>query len=172
MSNILIVAAMAVALSSTPIFAQDAGLELPRHKRAIGVVVGLTQFDLSGTGNTLLVGARAETELQPWLIGEAALGVFRPEEQFLARATYFTPELQLQLQLPTFNVRPYIGVGLGYFLAASKRASQATASTAGGLRITVPGAPMDLRAELRVRGIGRNFSGSTAEWTAGASYRF
>ena len=89
MSNILIVAAMAVALSSTPIFAQDAGLELPRHKRAIGVVVGLTQFDLSGTGNTLLVGARAETELQPWLIGEAALGVFRPEEQFLARATYF-----------------------------------------------------------------------------------
>ena len=123
MSTHIVRAMTLVLLGAAPLSAQGPSETLPRLRHGVGAVIGVSQFDLSGTGNTLFVGARAETELQRWLIGEAALGVFRPEEQFLTRATYFSPELQLQLQLPTYNVRPYIGAGVGYWFAASKRAS-------------------------------------------------
>ena len=45
-----------------------------------------------------------------------------------------------------------------------------TFSVAAGLRIPVQ--RVDLRGELRVRRVGRQFSGVTADWTFGAAYRF
>ena len=46
------------------------------------------------------------------------------------------------------------------------------ASASGGLRFAIPDSRVELRTELRVRGIGESFSGAAAEWTIGGAYRF
>ncbi|MES3034065.1 MAG: hypothetical protein V4813_08710 [Gemmatimonadota bacterium] len=127
----------------------------------------MTQFDLSGTGNALIISARADVALQRWLLAEGAVSAFRPDEQFGQRRTYVVPEAQLQLQIPFGTLRPYLGLGAGYVFASGRQ--QVTASTAAGLRVRV--AAVDLRGELRVRGFGSEFSGAAAEWTFGAAYR-
>lgn len=144
----------------------------PRPRYAAGVVAGASQFDLSGTGTTALVGARVEAELRRWLVAEGALGLSRPAEQLGPRSTYTIPEAQLQLQLPGRAFRPYLGAGVGYVVGGHGLEARGTVSGAGGLRVAVPGTRVDARGELRVRGVGRSFTGSTAEWTLGTGYRF
>jgi hypothetical protein len=163
------------ALAAAPVGAQQASgaptlRERPRYAAAL--LAGVSQFDLSGTGTTGIVGARVEAEVRRWLVAEGALGFFRPVEQFGGRSRYTIPEAQLQVQFPGRAVRPYLGAGGGYVFASGGRGTQGTASGAAGLRLALPGAPIDARGELRVRGIGRSFTGSTAEWTLGLGYRF
>ncbi len=145
---------------------------LMRSRYAAGIVAGASQFDLSGTGTTALVGARIEAEVRRWLVAEGALGFFRPNEQIGGRSLYTVPEAQLQIQFPGRLMRPYVGAGGGYVVGSGGRRTRGTASGSGGLRFAVPGSALDVRAELRVRGIGRVFSGSTAEWTFGLGRRF
>ena len=111
--------ACGLALATRPAYAQSVPepLPVPHYRHAAGLVAGVSQFDLSGTGTTALVGARLETELQRWLVAEGALGYFRPQEQFPERSTYAIPEVQLQVQYPGRVVRPYLGVGGGYVFA-------------------------------------------------------
>lgn len=45
-----------------------------------------------------------------------------------------------------------------------------TFSAAGGLRAWIT-ERLGARAELRLRGVGRRFTGSAAEWTLGAAWR-
>ena len=137
---------------------------------AAGLVAGATQFDLSGTGTTAIVGARIEDVLNRWFVAEGAFGFFSPTEQFGSRRWYGIPEAQMQLQFPLGAVRPYLGVGGGW--VTSSRGTRGTASGSGGLRAQLPGTNLDARAELRVRGIGRSFGAATAEWTLGLSHRF
>lgn len=159
--------AIASLLSVTTV----AQAQRPPQRFAIGAVAGATQYDLSGTGTTAVVGLRAEHQLQRWLVGEVALGLFRITPQFGGSSlTYTIPEAQLQLQLPLGIVRPYLGAGGGWVLV--RGGETGTASGAIGTRVLVPGTGLDTRAELRVRGIGSSFSGATAEWTVGLAYRF
>ena len=143
-----------------------------RLRYAGSVLAGASQFDLSGTGTTALVSARLEAEVRRWLVAEAALNIFRPDEQFSRQVRYTVPEVQLQVQVPGRVVRPYLGAGGGFVFAGDCQRRRGTASGAAGLRVALPGGRLDARGELRARGIGRYFSGSTAEWTAGIGYRF
>ena len=161
-----------LAFPASPAAAQHAPADLGRPRYAVGVVAGASQFDLSGTGTAGLLGARVEAELRRWLVAEGAVGFFRPGEQFGGRASYAIPEAQLQVQFPGRVVRPYLGAGGGYVFASGGGDAEGTASGAGGLRVALPGAGLDARGELRVRGIGQSFAGSTAEWTLGVGYRF
>ncbi len=136
------------------------------------LVAGVSQYDLSGTGTTAVLGMRLDAELRRWLVAEAALGFFRPEEQVGERTRYTLPEAQLQVQWPGRVVRPYLGAGGGYLLADGARGGRGTASAAGGARIALPGPRFDARGELRVRGVGSGFSGAAAEWVVGLGYRF
>jgi hypothetical protein len=140
------------------------------HSAAL--VAGASQFDLSGTGTTGIVGARFENDIRRWLAVEAAVGFMRPEEQFGSRTLYTIPEGQLQLQFPGRTVRPYLGAGGGYVFASGGRGSRGTASGSTGFRVALPGNVFDARAELRVRGIGETFGGAAAEWTLGVGRRF
>jgi hypothetical protein len=82
------------------------------------------------------------------------------------------PEAQLQFQLFPMFVRPYVGVGAGYFRAITgpdPHRNDVTLSASAGIRVGLPGLPFGLRTEVRVRGIGSGFSGNTAEWTLGVS---
>jgi len=167
----LVLALLVVGAASTAL-AQDGrpSQAPPRPRYAAALVAGASQFDLSGTGTTPVVGARVEAEVTSWLIAEGALGVIRPTEQFSRPALFTIPEAQLQVQWRAHGVRPYLGAGGGWVIASG--GSTGTLSGAGGVRVAVPKTRIDARGELRVRGIGASFTASTAEWTLGAAYRF
>ena len=164
---VCLAAALPAAAQTTP---PSPNAVRPRY--AASLLAGVSQFDLSGTGTAPLLSARFEAEMRRWLVAEAALGTFRPEEQFGGRSRYTVPEVQLQVQVPGRVFRPYLGAGGGFVFRGDGRPRRGTASGAGGLRVALPGGRVDGRGELRVRGIGRSFGASTADWTAGVGYRF
>ena len=143
-----------------------------RAERSVALVGGVSQFDLSGTGTTGVIGLRGELSAKRWCVLEAGLMAFRPNEQFGEQLTYVIPEVQVQVQVPSRIVRPYLGLGVGSLIASGDRDARRAVSAAGGVRIQIPETRLDVRAELRVRGIGEFFSGAIAEWTLGSGYQF
>jgi len=163
--------ALLLVAAATPALAQSGAVARP----SLSVAAGVSQFDLSGTGTAPVVSARVDYPLGRALIAEGGVAVARPDQQLGARTTLVVPEVGLQLQYPA-RLAPYVGVGTGAaidFRGSENGGTDAdlTLSGAAGVRAWVTDR-MGLRGELRVRGIGRNFAGSTAEWTAGAAIRF
>ena len=160
---------LSLVLASSPLVAQDTAA---RPRFTAGLAVGAAQFDLSGTGTTPFARAHLDVRMAApsWLLLQGAVGVLRPEEQSGVKRRHLIPEAQLQAEMSVWNVRPYLGVGGGWVVPSGGRTT-GTASGAGGVRFDL-GTRLDGSAELRVRGIGRGFSGSIAEWTVGAAYRF
>ena len=166
--NILLLGTGLAALAAFPAFAQAPQWQ---SKYSAEVVGGVSQFDLSGTGTATIFGAQATARLNRAVLLQGGLRTFRPEEG-VGKNRYYIPEAQLQFQIPASTVRPFIGLGGGYFVGTEGRPTRGTASAAGGLRVVLPDYPLDVSGELRVRGIGSNFGGATAEWTLGLGYRF
>ncbi|HEY9450997.1 MAG TPA: outer membrane beta-barrel protein [Gemmatimonadaceae bacterium] len=142
---------------------------------AVSLSAGVSQFDLSGTGSMGVVAARGELPILPALLLEGGVTLARPEQQFSDRSTLVMPEIQLQLQLPR-RVAPYLGIGTGFATdVASERYggtnSEVTFAESAGLRAAIT-RQVGLRVELRIREFGEAFSGTTADWTLGAAWRF
>jgi len=136
-----------------------------------GIAGGVSHFDLSGTGSSPTAALRLDLPLLP-MIAEGSLTAIRPLEQNGVRRTYIIPEAQLQFQLFPMFVRPYVGVGAGYFRAISgpdPRRNDVALSASAGIRLGLPTLPFQLRTEFRVRGIGSGFSSNISEWTIGIS---
>jgi hypothetical protein len=158
-----------LSLSAAAMAARPAHAQLPIPSFA--VVGGVSHFDLSGTGTTAIGAVRVDIPLL-MLVAEGSFGVMRPTEDVGTR-TYIIPEAQLQYQLFPLLVRPYIGVGGGWFRAVSgadPHRNDLTLSASAGVRFSIPLLPLGLRAEARVRGIGSGFGGSATELTLGASF--
>jgi hypothetical protein len=153
---------------------------------AVSVSAGAFQYDLSGTGTSPMLAVRAELPLSRFFLVEGGVAAARPLQQFAftsttclrcTRTTFVAPELQLQVQAPLGGgrVAPYLGLGGGAALdlrgaAYGGNYNTYTASGATGLRYWLSD-NFGLRGELRVRGIGKTFGGSTAEWTLGTSWK-
>ena len=144
---------------------------------AVSLSAGAFQYDLSGTGTAPMLAARAELPLSRFFFVEGGVAVARPAQQFGATTTFLAPELQLQVQAPLAGgrVAPYLGLGGGGALdlrgaAYGGNYNTYTASGAAGLRCWLSD-NFGLRGELRVRGIGKTFGGSAAEWTLGTSWK-
>jgi hypothetical protein len=138
---------------------------------SVSIVGGVTQWDLSGTGTSPIGAVRLNIPLL-FIVGEGSLAVFRAKESG-GTSTYIIPEAQIQWELFPLLVKPYLGIGGGYFKAISgptPHSNTFTGSASAGVRVSVPLIGAGFRAELRVRGIGSNFSGSAAEWTAGLTW--
>jgi hypothetical protein len=160
-----------LAAAAAPAHAQIGAPARP----SLSIAGGISQFDLSGTGTAPVVTARVDYPLGRVLLAEGGVAVARPDQQFGSRTTLVVPEVGLQLQYPA-RVAPYLGVGVGSALDFRRErdggtVGDPTVSGAAGVRAWVTDR-LGLRGELRVRGIGRNFAGSTAEWTVGAALRF
>jgi hypothetical protein len=139
------------------------------------LVAGVSQYDLSGTGNAFTTAVRFDAEVTPSILWEASVGFTFPSQQFGDTTTVVIPEAQVQLQWPA-RLAPYIGLGAGIsmdFREEDVGGTQTEPTFAGalGLRFALT-ERAGLRAELRVRGIGTGFEGSAAEWNGGLSYRF
>jgi len=171
------VTAVAFAVAFTVLAAGPARAQAPMGRpqhATLNLAAGLSVWDLSGTGNSVIFAARIDRPLGPqWLVGEGSLSTFRTDEQSGSN-TYLIPEVQLQVQVPR-AVAPYIGGGLGAFSRVAgdvSRPTQLTTSAAAGVRLwgVIPRGV--IRAELRLRGIGRKFTGSAFETTGGFGWSF
>lgn len=173
----LLAAALIVVGLPATAHGQDAVTDAPPRRPAVSLSGGAFAYDLSGTGTVPMLALRAELPLARFALVEGGLMAARPDQQFGARTTFLAPEAQLQVQLPLAGgrVAPFLGVGAGAAFDLRERRfggtrADPTVSGAGGVRAWLT-EQVGVRAELRVRGIGRGFAGSAAEWTLGASWR-
>jgi hypothetical protein len=140
--------------------------------RALAVVGGAWQYDLSGTGTSGFGGLRLELPVARLFVIEPDLTYARYSTQFGSSVNYLIPELQAQIQVPGSTIRPFLGggVGLAHAWAEGDQATDLSLSAGLGTRIRL-GALWTARAELRVRSIDP-FHGTVAEWTAGIARQF
>ncbi len=139
----------------------------------VGAAVGISSYDLSGTGTQSILALRATRLVAGrWLLGDLNIASFRPTLQSGRAVTYIFPEVQLQVQSPTvFSPYAGAGVGLGYASGVGVASSGTiTASAAVGARYYGLPNGLALGAELRVRGIGTGFSGSMADGMIGLTW--
>jgi hypothetical protein len=143
---------------------------------AVAVMLGVAQYDLSGTGTEGFVALRVDLPMSDYLYAEPNFGYMSYRSQGGDVVRHLTAEVQLQGSFPFGRWRPYLGGGAGGFFDLRKQRAGAelvrpTVSGAGGVRVALP-ADLGARGELRVRGIGKSFSGTAAEWSAGLSWSF
>jgi len=137
---------------------------------AIGVAVGPSPYDLSGTG-TGVAGA----VLLAWaplrgLVVEPGVTVFTYRSQFDERTTLLFPELSIQGELPLGRIRPFLGGGAGGgFVASGTGETVATLHAVGGVRIAL-GKGWGALGEMRVRAV-RPWTGDTVDFLLGISRR-
>jgi hypothetical protein len=166
-------AVAALVLGAIPAAQAQARMMRPQHA-TLNLAAGVSVWDLSGTGNSIIFAARVDRPLGAlWLLGEGSLATFATKEQSGSN-TYLIPEVQLQLQVPR-TVAPYIGAGLGAFSRVASDVPDVTSlttSAAVGVRLwgIIPRGV--IRAEFRLRGIGREFTGSAFETTGGIGWSF
>jgi hypothetical protein len=146
------------------------GQNLPAP-RALSVVAGPANYDLSGTGWSWSAAAKLDLPLGRLLIVEPSLGFFTYDSQ--SSASMLLPELSLQLQYPGARVRPYLGVGAGgAFVIQGSGSTEPTVHAAVGLRAPLS-AGWGLRGEARVRNISLfEANASILEFVAGLSRQF
>jgi hypothetical protein len=135
------------------------------------VVAGIFQYDLSGTGIAPMLAFRGTAPLTTVLTLEGGLLAARPGQQFGSTTTMLVPEAQVQLTLPFDRVTPYMGLGAG-------AAFDFRGTEFGGIEnfLSISGAlgirgflrdGLGVQAEFRGRGLGFDFTGSSAEYTIG-----
>lgn len=155
---------LAVAPMTTPAQAQAPGsLEL-------SVAGGPSNYDLSGTGTALAVGAQL-----PWHPGrpfvvEPGVMFYTYSSQFGTRTSHLMPEVSLQVQAQLKRVLPFAGVGAGaaFGLSGPNRIDLTLHATAG-VRVEL-NRDWGLRGELRVRSV-NPWVGTTADLLFGVSRR-
>jgi len=142
------------------------------QERALGVVGGVWDYDLSGTGKTGFGGLRLEWPLNRVFLLEPALTYSRYTEQFGSAINYLISEYQGQVQYPGRVLRPFLGAGLGLSYAWGGGVSATDLTLTGGIGTRVRLTDVwSARAELRARSIDP-FHNTIAEWTLGVARRF
>ena len=153
-----------LAAGATPAFAQSG--------TSLVLGGGVSNFDLSGTGNVPVFSARVTQDLGSNVVVEGGVVFAKPDQQF-GPSTLIIPEAQLQYHFPIGRFTPYLGAGIG---AARESADgfetdwTPTISFAGGTRIAVNDR-VGVFGELRIRGFGWDFVGTMADITGGVAIR-
>jgi hypothetical protein len=158
-----------IALLTTLGGAARGQLPIPRPSLIAGVTHTKLGDSLSSS-TSAIGGLRIDVPLLA-VVAEGSVVVFRASEED-KRHTYVIPEVQAQWQLFQLLVRPYIGVGAGWFhpFSGSSLGNQATYSASLGVRAGIPLSPIAFRAEVRTRTIGSTFSRHANEFTVGVRW--
>ena len=171
--SVLCLALLTVAFADSA-WAQEPLRNPPAAFDSIEVVTGIMDFDIAGTGQTMPFGVRFSKALTNHLALEVGTTFAVPEQQF-GRSTMNIPEAQLSYSWRLGRVRPFVsgGAGVGLFSTSAVPINWwwPTFSTGGGARIQLNDT-LHAVGEMRVRGISRNFSSSTAEWLGGIGCTF
>jgi hypothetical protein len=168
MRNILSILVVGSVLGLFNVNTASAQDNAARH--AFGINTGWVNFDLSGTGNALGVGFRGTRALTNHVALEVNTLLAWPQLQG-GRAMLVAPEAHLQYRWRIGRFAPYAGGGIGF--AHQSRdfsdVTDVTFSTAGGMRAYLNDR-VALMGELRIRGFGTDFGGSTADVLGGLSF--
>jgi hypothetical protein len=137
----------------------------------VSLASGLVDYDLSGTGKTIGTAVRGERWLTDRLSVEFGSLLARPTEDF-ATTTLLAPEALVRYAFTDGRFAPYVGGGGGFVMRHTDRdtAWDPSMTGAAGLRVRLTD-ETSIQGEMRLRGIGRTWAGSSAEWTAGLVWR-
>ena len=163
---------LAAAIAAAPAPGLSQAVPSVPAQRAVAVLAGVSQYDLSGTGTTPFGAVRFDLPVARAIIVEPGLTLLPYEPQFGERVTHILPEVQLQVQRAASVFRPYLGAGLGASWAVRSGEDEVdfTLAGSGGVRLVTQSAWV-LRAELRVRVIDP-WVGTTADWSIGFGRAF
>lgn len=156
------VLAALLACMPAAVFAQ---LPIP----SLGVVGGVSHYSLEEKASTAFGAVRVNIPLLA-LVAEGSLGAFRANAA-AGTSTYIIPEAQLQYQLFPMIVRPYVGLGAGWFKAITgpdPHRNDTEISASAGVRLSLPVLPIGVQAEGRFHHI--NGGGYFTEWTLGGHF--
>ena len=78
--------------------------------RALALVGGAWEYDLSGTGTSGFGGLRLELPVDRFLVIEPGLAYANYSTQFEQGVNYLLPEIQAQIQVPGRWVRPFLAI--------------------------------------------------------------
>lgn len=137
----------------------------------LSVSAARIDFDLSGVGTSAGVAVRATRDLSSNVSVEAG-GLFAKPDQQFGPSTLFIPEALLRYRWQAGRFAPYVGGGLGAALVTSSFGSNwdpTIAMAVGtGVRLTDR---LGVNGEFRLRGHQWRFTGTTAEISAGLTWR-
>ena len=160
-----------VALSLSIVYASANTASAQEGPWRIALASGVVDYDLSGTGKTIGTAVRGERSFTDrWSLEIGSLFA-RPNEDF-ATTTLLAPEALVRYTFTDGRFAPYVGGGGGVVMRRtdSRTNWDPSMTGAGGVRFRLSH-ETSIQGELRLRGIGRNWSGSNAEWTAGLVWR-
>jgi hypothetical protein len=166
-----------LALAAIALFAASPATaqHIDQGRFHIAATIGHTEYDLAGVGSSNVYSARGGVRLNRILGVEGLLGYTSVAEDG-GNTSLYLPEAQLQARWPLGRVSPFVGGGVGMIVADSfddaiKTDSDVTFSSAAGVELGV-GAGVMLIGEVRVRGVGTRFAGSTGDFNIAVGYRF
>ena len=156
------------------LFAAPKAAHAQAARNSIVAGFSMMEFDLVGVGTAPGMIIRASRALTGNVAVEGSFPMSWLSEDF-GKSKLFAPEAHLQYHWQAGSFRPYIGGGAG--VAWRDRGlfgnsdANLTLSVAGGTRFDVT-ERLALIGELRLRGIERDFAGSTADFMGGLSWRW
>jgi hypothetical protein len=167
-----VISAGVLALSSTARAQSVSDEGLARSGNGIEIVAGLMDFDLSGTGATTALSIRGTKALTPRLSLQAGATLANPEQQF-GSSFFAAPEAHLTYSWRFARWQPFVsgGGGLAYLRGGARDADWRLAlSGGGGLKVHLDDR-LYVIGEMRLRGLSRDFSATTAEWLGGIGWQ-
>lgn len=131
---------------------------------------GVASYDLSGTGETVVVGARVTRGFSPFLAVEASADVFAYTTQFEERSTFVIPEIALVVGGTRGTIAPFLSAGLGYGLVVSgPDQSDVSLSAATGIQPRLS-RRVRSRLEIRFRNLGTTDNRSIVSLQVGVTW--
>ena len=165
-------AAVMIAAGPHAAAAQERAGQEPRAAiDGVEFLTGVMDFDLSGTGKTMPFGFRVSKALSQGFAAEFTLTLATPEQQF-GSSWMSIPEGRLSYAWRLGRVRPYVSGGLGTAVTGADTVEtrwRLSMSGGGGARVLLNDRVYAI-GEMRLRGISRDFSGTTAEWLGGIGW--
>jgi hypothetical protein len=145
----------------------------PATAADIAVLGGAGAYDLAADGATFSMSVRATQPVLPWVRVEAAVALAWPAPRDETRYGLYQPEIGLLLTWPRQGWTPYICAATGAAGFDDKYDSPDWEWTlSGGVGAFIPIGPrLDLRAEIRRREIGKEFSASITDIGVGLAFR-
>ena len=163
----------AIMLASLPAAAQELAQRGPKTAiDGVEFITGIMDYDLSGTGQTVPLSVRASKSLSNRVALEFGVTMITPSD--LATRQVVMPEAQLSYSWRFGRVRPFVSGGAGVSARTSdifRTRWRPTFTGGGGARVQLSDS-FHAIGEMRLRGLGRNFAGSTAEWLGGFGVSF
>jgi len=149
--------------------------DLPRPQRSsidgVELLVGVMDFDMSGTGRTVPFAVRGTKALAGNLSLEFGGTLAWPEQQ-IGRSAMVVPEVRLTYSWAVGRVRPFVSGGGGFAAIQNDLAGMRWRSSlvaGGGARVFLADRLYAV-GEMRLRGLSSNFGASTGEFLGGIGW--